>query len=182
MPTVEPGFITGIVHGQAPPTFPMAVYAVDDMTGEWAFVETPHTDGPAPYTLEVLPGSYRVFACPLEGNSCALGYSEDGWTLTMVTVATGQTIADIPVRPPSQSECGSTFGLPASPDGRFAAVAGPTEECRAAALAAMPYDDADEQHLLYEFLPDHALWTTWENFQKPGMRPNHRVWCQSSTL
>lgn len=47
---------------------------------------------------------------------------------------------------------------------------------REAALAAMPYDDADERHLLYEFLPDHALWTTWENFQKPDMRPVHRVW------
>ena len=47
---------------------------------------------------------------------------------------------------------------------------------REAALAAMPYEDADERHLLYEFPPDRALWTTWENFQKPGMRPVHRVW------
>ena len=47
---------------------------------------------------------------------------------------------------------------------------------REAVLAVMPYDDADEQHLLYEFFPDHALSTRWENFQKPGMRPIHRVW------
>ena len=140
LPPVEPGFITGVVHGQAPPTFPMAVYAVDDTTGEWSFVETPQTDNAAPYTLEVLPGSYQVFACPLEGDSCSLGYSEDNWTLAVVTVAPGQTIADITVRPPSQSECGSTFGLPASPDGRFAGVEGPTEECRAAALAALQGD------------------------------------------
>ena len=43
-------------------------------------------------------------------------------------------------------------------------------------LGAMPYDDADEQHLLYEFPLDRALWTTWANFQQPGMRPVHRVW------
>ncbi len=52
-------------------------------------------------------------------------------------------------------------------------------DARAIALAAMPYDDADERHLLYEFLPDRALWTTWENFQKPGMRPIYRVWSSS---
>lgn len=47
---------------------------------------------------------------------------------------------------------------------------------RRVVLAAMPYDDADARHLLYEFVLDGALWTTWENFQKPGMRPIHRVW------
>ena len=49
-------------------------------------------------------------------------------------------------------------------------------DLRRLVLQAMPYDDADERHLLYEFLPDRALWTTWENFQKPGMRPLHRLW------
>jgi hypothetical protein len=43
-------------------------------------------------------------------------------------------------------------------------------------LAAMPYDDADERHLLYEFILESAMWTTWENFQQPGMRPIHKVW------
>jgi hypothetical protein len=47
---------------------------------------------------------------------------------------------------------------------------------RAIALEAMPYGDADERHILYEFCPERALWTTWENFQKPGMRPVHRSW------
>jgi hypothetical protein len=47
---------------------------------------------------------------------------------------------------------------------------------RAVALAAMPYDDADERHILFEFFPHRALWTTWDNFQQPGMRPVHRAW------
>jgi hypothetical protein len=55
-------------------------------------------------------------------------------------------------------------------------------ELRRVVLAAMPYDDADERHLLYEFSLGRALWTTWENFQKPGMRPIHRVWRATSKL
>jgi hypothetical protein len=70
--------------------------------------------------------------------------------------------------------------LPGPRDEQFY-VAGRAARCRdadarLAALAAMPYDDADERHLLYEFSPDRALWTTWENFQQPGMRPIHRAW------
>ncbi|MBI5290002.1 MAG: pyridoxamine 5'-phosphate oxidase family protein [Chloroflexi bacterium] len=47
---------------------------------------------------------------------------------------------------------------------------------REIASAAMSYDDADDRHILYEFLIEHALWTTWENFQQPGMRPVHQRW------
>jgi hypothetical protein len=135
--TVAPasGFITGRVHGQAPPTPPMVVYAVDQMTGDWSFTETQHTDGEAPFTLQVSPGAYQVFAFSDMGPFA--GYSQDGWTLTTVTVAAGQTVSDIVVRPPSQSECGATFGLPASPDGRFAAIEGPSQECVAAVQSAM---------------------------------------------
>jgi putative hemolysin len=130
------GFITGRVHGQAPPTPPMVVYAVDNATGAWTFTETQQTDGEAPFTLKVPPGTYQVFAFSEVGPFA--GYaSEDGWSLGTVTVASGQTVSDIMVRPPSQSECGSTFGLPASPDGRFAAVPGPSAECRAAVVATV---------------------------------------------
>jgi hypothetical protein len=49
-------------------------------------------------------------------------------------------------------------------------------ELRGAVVAAMPYDDADERHLLYEFRPAQAMWTVWHHFQKPEMRPQHFVW------
>ncbi len=49
-------------------------------------------------------------------------------------------------------------------------------ELRAVVVKAMPYDDADERHLLYEFDLERAMHTRWENFQKPGMRPVHRSW------
>jgi len=50
------------------------------------------------------------------------------------------------------------------------------ENLREIALAAMPYHDADTRHILYEFQLERALWTRWENFQQPGMRPIHRPW------
>ena len=49
-------------------------------------------------------------------------------------------------------------------------------ELRGLVLSAMPYDDADERHLLYEFMLERALSTAWEDFQQPGMRPVHRRW------
>jgi hypothetical protein len=52
------------------------------------------------------------------------------------------------------------------------------ESMRDIALRAMPYGDADERHILYEFHLERALWTTWENFQQPGMRPIHRSWLE----
>ena len=70
--------------------------------------------------------------------------------------------------------------LPGEQDEQFfvagAAARNDDPALRALALAAMPYDDADERHILYEFFPRRALWTTWENFQQPGMRPVHRSW------
>ena len=53
-------------------------------------------------------------------------------------------------------------------------------DLRQIVLAVMPYDEADERHLLYEFILERAMWTTWENFQKPGMRPIHKVWRPSA--
>ena len=129
------GFITGRVHLASPPTPPMVVYAVDPSTGLWTSTETEAADGEAPFSLTVQPGSYQVFA--FSDNGAYTGYAPDGWTLAAVSVAADQTIAEIIVRPPGQSECGSMFGVPASPDGRFAAVPGPSEECKAA-LTTMP--------------------------------------------
>jgi hypothetical protein len=49
---------------------------------------------------------------------------------------------------------------------------------RKAADAAMGYatGSADEHHILYEFLIDQALWTTWADFGTPKHRPVYRRW------
>ncbi len=122
------GFITGSAHLMAPPTPPLVIYAVNTITGEWVFVETPETDGSASFTIEVSPGTYQVFAS-------GLGYSLDGLELTPVIVNAEQTVSGVEVRPPSPSECGPMLSIPAAPDGKFAAVQGATAECLASLSA-----------------------------------------------
>ncbi len=137
---VAPATISGRAHLMAPPTPPLAIYAVDQETGQWAMVETAATDGEASFTLSVPPGSYVVFAFPTDPKyTAALGYAtSDGAALAHVKVSSGQTIGDIRVSPPGPSECGTRLGFPASPDGRFAAVK-PSEACLAAQAAAGTY-------------------------------------------
>lgn len=134
------GTITGRVHLVSPPTPRMIVYAVDQTTGLWASTETAATDGEAPYTLVVPPGAYQVFAFSADTDIPGIaGYATpDEATLAMVTVAAGQTVMDIIIRPPSQSECGSEWGLPPSPDGRFAAIS-PSPDCLATRVAKLNY-------------------------------------------
>jgi hypothetical protein len=154
------GAITGQVHLMAPPTPKMMVYAVDKATGLWASTQTEATDSVASFSLAVQPGTYQVFAAvDVDGGSVGLGYSTDGLTLTQVTVATGQTITDINVRPPSQSECGSMMGYPASPDGRFAATVGPTAACLTSiANPVQPQTNVDATRI--QFQPNTTSWQT----------------------
>lgn len=127
--SVEPGIISGVAYLMAPPTPAMTVYAVDPVTGKWATMDMDASDGMSEFSLSVEPGSYQVFS------SMGLGYAaEDGWGLALVTVAAGQTIADIEVTPPSPSDCGPMFGVPASPDGQHVEIPGPTEECKASVM------------------------------------------------
>ncbi len=114
------GIISGVVGLQAPPTPPMILYAVDPISGEWYATETSQAEGEAAYQLEVAPGSYQVFAFAESG--AYVGYSVNGMELSAVAVMAGQTVTDINLYPPGQSECGNLFSVPASPDGRFEAT------------------------------------------------------------
>lgn len=134
----QPGTITGTVHLHAVPTPAMIVYAVDPVTGIWVSVETLESDTVGTFSLQVPPGEYLLFA------SMGIGYaSADGWDLGIVAVAAGQTVTDIELAPPSFSECGPMFGIPATPDGLYPEIPGPTLECKAALLgeALQPLDD-----------------------------------------
>jgi len=123
--------ITGRVTLGVPPTPAMVVYALNPATGVWASVETEASDTTSSFRLEVPPGGYQVFA------SAGIGYAaEDGWSLGAVNVTAGETVTDIDLGPPSQSECGPMFGIPASPDGQVAEIPGPTEECKAAVISS----------------------------------------------
>lgn len=155
------GTISGRVHLSAPPTPRMVVYAVDPTTGAWAVTKTEPTNGEAPFNLAVPPGSYQIFGAVENGTVISVGYSNDGWALSTVAVAAGQTVSGIVVRPPSQSECGATFGFPASPDGRYAAVAGPKPDCIAAVktrAAATAQPQTKPQPTRIRFQPNATSW------------------------
>ncbi len=118
------GRIMGQAHMLDPYTPAMTIYAINLDSGEWFSVDTFETEGPASFTLEVSPGSYQIFS------SMGTGYATaDGWSLTTVTIESGQTIADITLGPPGHSECGPMYGVPASPDGLHPATSGATDEC-----------------------------------------------------
>jgi len=155
----ETGTITGSVHLVAPPTPHMMVYAVDPTTGAWAFTETQATDGEAPFSITVPTGTYQVFAAVASDSSIGVGYTIDYSTLATITVAANQTVSGIEVGPPSQFECGSTMGYPASPDGRFTGMPGPSAECIAsltpAATTSQPAEDVRIQ-----FQPNATSWYT----------------------
>ncbi|MCJ7531617.1 MAG: hypothetical protein MUO64_11380, partial [Anaerolineales bacterium] len=159
--SAKSGSITGRVHLVSPPTPRMVVYAVDQTTGLWAFTETAATDSEASFSLVVPPGSYQVFAfSDIDGYA---GYTLDERTLAIVSVAANQTVSDIIVRPPSQSECGSMFGVPASPDGRFAAIAGPSADCLAAILnpaADSTPPQTNPEAIRIQFQPNSTMWDT----------------------
>jgi len=75
----------------------------------------------------------------------------------------GTTVSGIEVGPPSQSECGSTLGYPASPDGRFATTAGPSAGCVATSQASgsgpvLPQPNPDATRI--QFQPNTTSWQT----------------------
>lgn len=144
------GFISGSASLFAPPTPPLVIYALDTVTGNWAFVETLETEMQATFTLEVPPGNYLVFAFPP-----GLGHTQDGMTLTPVSVQAGQTVSGIELAPPGPSDCGPLFGVPAAPDGRYAEIPNPDANCIASLQAPQSEDVApiESELMRIEFAP-----------------------------
>jgi hypothetical protein len=158
-PTPAPvnGTITGKVGIMAPPTPAMVVYALDPVSGKYASVETSANANMADFSLSVPPGSYQVFAVQSgPGNSASAGYSSDGQALSLVTVASNQTVNDIMVQFPGQGDCGFSFGLPDSPDGKYKGLPGPNPACIAnmktteAAAAVAPGSSSTPTRVQFE--------------------------------
>jgi hypothetical protein len=147
--------ISGSLHLMAPPTPSMTIYAVNVVSGEWFSMTTEETDGEAPYSIEVVPGTYEVF-------TQGLGYALDGeWEIAKVSVEDGQTLTGINVIPPSPSDCGPMFGTPAAPDGSFAAVGGPDQECvdflLSGSAKAIELDSATSDLMRIQFDPGSTM-------------------------
>jgi hypothetical protein len=134
------GVISGRVHLFAPPTPPMTVYALDPANGLWASTTTPLSEGEATFSLTVQQGTYILFAHSEDPATPAYaGYpNTDDTDLGLVTVAAGQTVTDIVIRPPAPFDCGQMWGLPPSPDGRFVSISA-SDSCIATQAANLPY-------------------------------------------
>ena len=129
------GTISGIVSLLAPRTPVIYIYALDPQNGTWFTTQSEESDSVGSYTLEVAPGTYQLFG--FAENGAYLGYSPDSWELAQVEISAGETLTDINLNLPGYSECGDTFGVPASPDGRFAKAPGPDEVCKKNLLESM---------------------------------------------
>ncbi|MBI9046321.1 MAG: hypothetical protein JEZ06_17645 [Anaerolineaceae bacterium] len=122
------GFISGEIKLSQPPTPSMVIYAVDTFSGLWFSQETLQSDAEVSFEIEVVPGSYILYAFSHEGKYAA--YTRDNYNLNSISVSAGQKITHINVTSPIITTCaGPTFGLPASPDGLFAEIPGPTAFC-----------------------------------------------------
>ena len=129
------GTISGIVSFLAPPTPVVYIYALDPQNGTWFTTQSEESTSVGSYTLDVAPGTYQLFG--FAENGAYLGYSPDSWELAQIEVTAGETLTDINLNIPGYSECGDTFGVPASPDGRFTEAPGPDEVCKNALLENM---------------------------------------------
>jgi hypothetical protein len=136
------GVISGTVGGVAPPTPHMTVYALDPTTGKWASADVPPNNMVGTFSLKVPEGTYQVFA--FGDNNAVSVYSTDWEKFTPVTVAANQTVSNINVQSVSTDgvppECAQSVGVPASPDGKFKAVAGPAADCPAKISATQTAD------------------------------------------
>jgi hypothetical protein len=99
------------------------LYAVDTASSLWFKVALSKGGSETPYMLELSPGTYLLYAFP-----SGVGYSLDGKTLSTVTVTSGQSTSANLIAP-TMTTCGPSFGVPAAPDGNFAAIAGAPESC-----------------------------------------------------
>jgi hypothetical protein len=119
----------------------MALYAVDPATKVWVMIETQASDYLGTFSIEVPPGNYQLYARFLtEGWGYAGHISETTGDLETIAVTANQTVGGVLLRMPGPSDCGLSYGLPASPDGRYPAMPGPDPVCVATQVAGYVYE------------------------------------------
>jgi hypothetical protein len=118
------GELTGTVAFQAPPTPAVELYFLSTTGDQYYVYDIAQSAGPAEFHATVAPGTYRVFAWTLDAKLFA-AFSDPLQPqagLGAVTVAAGQTVGGVDLRGPTSYPC-SPLALPATPDGKYPALA-----------------------------------------------------------
>ena len=139
------GHINGRVEFQGPPTPATVLYVVNEADPSlWFTQELGGSESSTPFEIEVPAGNYLVYARQADGPMVA-AYLNPDETLGSINVPSGQVANEVLLRfAAPQNMCQRTV-IPASPDGRFAAVEAtdcpvleaPTETATSATLATI---------------------------------------------
>jgi hypothetical protein len=168
-PTPIPlGRISGRVEYQAPPTPASALYVVNILDGQWFVHELVGTDGSMLFDVEVPAGMYQLYARQSDGGPMAAAYLNPDETLGSINVGPGQVIPDVLLKFAAPQNLCQRTALPASPDGRFAAIdattcpdlnAAPTEEALATIRGTITYQAPPTPlSMLYFVSADRWYW------------------------
>ena len=121
-----PATIRGKITYQAPPTPNSMLYLISPE--QWYSLEVPSASPYSTFEMKVAPGTYQLVAFPIgsetQPSHPAAAYST-GSGIADLTVSAGQVVEDIQVKNINSDNC-VTYAFPASPDGRFPALA---EDC-----------------------------------------------------
>lgn len=150
-------------NGATPPT---DLYFFDASTNRWQSFATPADAGPLEYVAPLPAGDYVAFAYP-QGGGTPLVYSLTGAGLSLITIRTGETTPNITLTPLPSGECAGA-AIPATPDGRYPAIAGPNPDLcsnvsagqgRVVGTLRLP-DRATPKTKLYLVNPSNGVWYT----------------------
>ncbi len=118
-----PATIRGKITYQAPPTPNSMLYLISPE--QWYSLEVPSASPYSTFEMKVAPGTYQLVAFPIGSETQparpAAAYST-GSGIADLTVSAGQVVEDIQVKNINSDNC-VTYAFPASPDGRFPALA-----------------------------------------------------------
>ena len=170
--TEAKGAISGKVGIMAPPTPAMVVYALDPVTGKWGSAEVPASQTVGQYSIQVPAGHYQVFAFTKDSQGYADAAYVDENGLKMVTVTANQMVDNVDVYFPGQTSCGISVALPASPDGKYQAYAGPDAVClaneKATDQAAEAVSQSSTSPVRVQFATGATSWGITANIQAGG--------------
>jgi hypothetical protein len=118
-----PATVRGTITYQAPPTPASMLYFI---SGEhWYVQEVPSGNPVSSFEQQVAPGTYQLVAFPIGSENLAnrpAAAFTTGSGIGVLTVAAGQVVEGIHVQNINSDRC-VNYAFPASPDGRFPALA-----------------------------------------------------------